>query len=65
MYILERNFISTLFAAIRGAFLNAYPDKEEPNKTTVVLLLTKLHNRRNVYNGQRVGSLILLTDDVL
>lgn len=65
MYILEHNFISTLFAAIRGEFLNAYPDKEEPNKTTVDLLLTKFHNRRNVYNGQHVRSLIFLTDDVL
>jgi hypothetical protein len=63
VYILEHYFISTLFAAVRGAFSNAY--KEEPDKTTVDLLLTKLQNRRNVYKGQHVRSLIFLTDSVL
>jgi hypothetical protein len=34
VFILEHYFASKSFAAVREAFNNAYPDKEEPNRTT-------------------------------
>jgi hypothetical protein len=40
VFILEHNFASKSFAAVREAFNNAYPDKEVPNKTTVHRLVT-------------------------
>jgi hypothetical protein len=33
VFILEHNFASKSFAAVREAFSNAYTDKEVPNKT--------------------------------
>jgi hypothetical protein len=44
VFILEKNFASKSFAAVREAFSNAYPDKEVPNMTTVHLLVTEFRD---------------------
>jgi hypothetical protein len=35
VFILEHYFTSKSFAAVRGAFKSAYPDKEVPNTTAI------------------------------
>jgi hypothetical protein len=39
-FILEHYFASKSFAAVSGAFSNAYRNKEVPNKTTIHRLVT-------------------------
>jgi hypothetical protein len=41
VFILEHYFELKSFAAVREAFINAYPDKEVPSKTTVHRLVRK------------------------
>jgi hypothetical protein len=41
VFVLEHYFASKSFAAVREALSKAYPDKEEPNKTTIHQLVTK------------------------
>jgi hypothetical protein len=41
VFILEHYFASKLFATLREAFSNAYPENEVPNKTPVHRLVTK------------------------
>jgi hypothetical protein len=46
--IREHYFSSKLFAAVREASSNAYPDKEVPNKITIYRMLTKVWDTGNV-----------------
>jgi hypothetical protein len=45
VFILEHYFASKLFAAVREAFSDAYPDKEVPNKTTIHQLVTTFRDK--------------------
>jgi hypothetical protein len=48
VFILDHYFESKLFAAVREAFSNAYPDMEVPSKTTVHRLVTKFWDTGSV-----------------
>jgi hypothetical protein len=48
VFIPEHYFASKSFAAVREAFINAYPDKEVPNKTTIHVLVTKFRDAGSV-----------------
>jgi hypothetical protein len=48
VFFLEHYFASESFAAVRGAFSDAYPDKEVTNETTGHRLLTKFRDAGSV-----------------
>jgi hypothetical protein len=48
VFILKHHFASKLFAAVREAFSNAYPDKHVPNKSIVHRLVTKFWDTGSV-----------------
>jgi hypothetical protein len=48
VFILEHYFASKLYAAVREAFSNAYPDKEVPNKTTIHRLVIQFQDKEDV-----------------
>jgi hypothetical protein len=54
VFILEHYFTSKLFAAIREAFHNAYPDKEILNGATIHRLTTIFQDAGSVFNGKHV-----------
>lgn len=49
VFILERYFASKLFAALRGAFNNLYPNKNVPNKTRIHRLVKKNFGTPDVF----------------
>jgi hypothetical protein len=55
VFIFEHYFASKLFAAVREAFSNAYPDKEVANKTTIHWLVTEFRDRWSVCDTSGVG----------
>jgi hypothetical protein len=48
VFILENYFTSKLFAAVREAFSDVYPDKEVPNKTKIHRLVTKFRDTGSI-----------------
>jgi hypothetical protein len=48
VFILEYYFALKLFAAVHEAFNIVYSEKEEPNKTTIHQLVTKLWDTGSV-----------------
>jgi hypothetical protein len=54
VFILENYFASKSFAAVREAFINAYPDKEVPNRT-IHRLVTKFRDTGQVDACLREG----------
>jgi hypothetical protein len=48
VFILEHYFASKSSAAVREAFISAYPDKKVSNKTTVHRLVTRFRDTGSV-----------------
>jgi hypothetical protein len=48
VFILEHYFALKSFDAVREGFINAYPDKEVPNKTTIYRLVTQFWDTESV-----------------
>jgi hypothetical protein len=65
VFILEHYFTSKLFAVVREAFSNAYPDKEVPNKTTIHRLVTTFRDTGSVCDRKHVRRLTVLTGETV
>jgi hypothetical protein len=61
VFIVEHYLASTLFAAAREAFNNAYSDEEVPNKTTIHQLVTKFRDTQSVCDRKHVRRRTVLT----
>jgi hypothetical protein len=53
VFIIEHNFATKSFAAVREAFSNPYPEKAAPNKTSIHQLVTKFRDRGSVTSVHR------------
>jgi hypothetical protein len=55
VFILEHYFAPKFFAAVRSAFSNSYPEKEEAYKTTVHRTVTRIGKHEMFLSLQQGG----------